>query len=150
MVFRLSWLGAPTEATGGKVAEECFIYLPRGLLLIVRYYSGEQFMYTTLIKRELDIKLKWDEIVCFKQLFKVRRRVSNASCVLECRIFLFIWLSMTLMCLRALQRTLLKAAQPPAFPLRSVFLTWHSFHLVLFPKYVYANIQGTQQVLLLK
>lgn len=39
---------------------------------------------------------------------------------------------------------------PPALPLRSCFPTGHSFHLVLFPKYVYANIQGTHQVLFLK
>lgn len=50
----------------------------------------------------------------------------------------------------ALQRALFRAAQPLASPLWSVFLTRHSFHLVLFPKYVYANIQGTHQGLLLK
>lgn len=79
MVFRLSWLGAQTKATGGKAAEGRvpFIYLED-----CYSWAGtalENSLCVQLIKRELDPKVKWHNIVCFEQrLFTVRRWVSNA------------------------------------------------------------------------
>ena len=60
----------------------------------------------------------------------MRRWVSSAPCVLECRIFWFMWLLMTWVCLGASQRSLLKAAQHRLFSCGLSF--WHDTPFIWF------------------
>lgn len=137
-------MGALTWAIGAGdgCRSQRLSYLHRGLLLMVGPCSREQ-PRVQFIQGELDTEIK---------LFILNSDGSKRGDELPTpwdfsmpSLLVYEIVDDTVR-LEAVQRTLWKAPQSPAFLLWSVILTRHSFHLALFPKYVYANIQGTQQV----